>query len=315
MKILIVCSGNFENFKFEKHQVFIHEQVSSIKKNNPSIQFDYFFIEGKGVFGYLKNLKRLKSKVRSFKPNLIHAHFGISGFLANLQKISPVITTFHGSDIQASSLNKVISTITFILSKHAIFVNRTLKDELKAKIKYSVIPCGVNLEDFKIISKEEAKNQLGLENDKIYILFSSSFCNKVKNYELAKKAIELVDVEVELIELKNKSRMEVIALLNAVDLVLVTSHRESGPLIVKEAMATNTPIVTKKVGDVEDVIGETEGCFIVDSDEPLDFQISIQNAIEYSKKNIKTIGRKRMQDYDNKIIASKVYDVYGKNID
>ena len=63
MKILIVCSGNVENFNFEIHQAFIYEQIESLKQNF-DIEYDTFFIKGKGVVGYVNNLPLLKKKLK-----------------------------------------------------------------------------------------------------------------------------------------------------------------------------------------------------------------------------------------------------------
>ena len=60
MKVLIVCSGNAQNFSFEINQAFIYDQVSALTRLNDSIEFDYFFIKGQGPKGYLKNLGLLK---------------------------------------------------------------------------------------------------------------------------------------------------------------------------------------------------------------------------------------------------------------
>ena len=49
MKILVVASGNSKTIS-----PFIIEQVESLK--NLNIYIEYFFIEGKGWDGYLKNI-------------------------------------------------------------------------------------------------------------------------------------------------------------------------------------------------------------------------------------------------------------------
>ena len=77
IKVLIVCSGNVPNFIFEVHQAFVYDQVNAISKNYPEINFDYFFIQGTGINGYLSNLKRLKRQIKAQKFDVIHAHFGL----------------------------------------------------------------------------------------------------------------------------------------------------------------------------------------------------------------------------------------------
>ena len=110
MKILIVCSGNQENFKFEIHHAFVYEQIEEVKKTY-NIEYDTFFIKGKGILGYLKNLKTLKNKIRDYSPDFVHAHFGLSGLLSCLQNIVPVVITFHGSDVNISKLNNKLKPL------------------------------------------------------------------------------------------------------------------------------------------------------------------------------------------------------------
>ena len=57
---------------------------------------------------------------------------------------------------------------------------------------------------------------MGLDLDKKYVLFASAFDIAVKNYPLAKAAMELVP-EAELIELKGYSRDQVTLLMCADD--------------------------------------------------------------------------------------------------
>lgn len=115
MKVLIVASHNCG-----KYSPFVSEQAESTKKKN--IQVDYFPVKGKGVFGYLKNRKELLKKIEKYHPDIIHAHYGLSGLLANLQREVPVVTTFHGSDIHSGGIWLLLSKICMYLSAFNIFV-------------------------------------------------------------------------------------------------------------------------------------------------------------------------------------------------
>ena len=92
MKVLIVASGNYS-----EASPFIIDQVNSLRKLG--VKIEYFLIKGKGWSGYLKNLLILNKKIKNNHFDLIHAHYGLSGLLATLQRKVPVIITFHGSDI------------------------------------------------------------------------------------------------------------------------------------------------------------------------------------------------------------------------
>jgi len=302
MKILFVCSGNSKN----GISPFIKDQSESLTKN--SIGIDFFFIQGKGTIGYLKNLPSLKKTIDLYKYDLIHAHYGLSGMLSILQRKIPVIITFHGSDINYQK-NNSISSFATLFSKWNIFVSQKLYEKLyfKPKRNFEIIPCGVDFKIFNPIDKNEAKELLGLKIDERYILFPSSFSNEIKNYSLAKKALENIN-NVTLLELKGYSRREVNLLLNASELLLITSFSEGSPQIIKEAMACNCPIVSTDVGDVKEVIGDTEGCFITSFD-PKEISEKIKMALDFGKR---TDGREKILKLglDSDTIAKKIINIY-----
>jgi glycosyltransferase involved in cell wall biosynthesis len=108
------------------------------------------------------------------------------------------------------------------------------------------------------------------------ILFAGCFINDVKDPELAKAAVEClkqqnrrVNGHVELVELKGYIRSEVAMLLNASDCMLLTSHQEGSPQVVKETMACCCPVVSVDVGDVATTIGGLDG-FVITTREPAD---------------------------------------------
>ena len=304
MKILIVCSRNSG-----KIAPFIQEQGDALSQLG--VEIAYFPIEGKGLCGYLKNKKRLLSKINEFMPDLIHAHYGLSGLLANLQRKIQVITTYHGSDINNTKIFP-LSRLNMILSVHNIFVSEKNRLKSNQTRNQSLIPCGVDINLFKPQDKSKARKILDLNEDKIYILFAGAFANSVKNSALAKSAVSLLN-DVCLIELQGYSREEVALLINAVDVVLLTSFTEGSPQIIKEAMACNCPIVSVPVGDIENVISGTAGCFI-STYKPTDIADKLKQALEYGKR---TEGRERILSLglDREAVAKQILSVYKKFCD
>jgi len=305
MRILVVCSGNAGYIS-----PFIKEQADSISALGNNVLI--YPIIGKGILGYLINLKNIKKKIRDFKPDLIHAHYGLSGLLACFQRLVPTIITFHGSDGYILWV-RILSKIASRLSAFNIFVGVELKRRIKGHKRNIIIPCGVELEKFYPIEKNIVRNQLNFSDRGIYILFSSSFDDVIKNYPLAKKALEKIQDEINLIEMKGKTREEVNLLLNACDLLLLTSISEGSPQIIKEAMACNCPIVATDVGDIRWLLRDTVGCYIVSFD-PDDIADKIKMAIEFSKNVGRTNGRDRIikLGLDSETIAKKIMAIYEK---
>jgi teichuronic acid biosynthesis glycosyltransferase TuaC len=297
MKILIVCSGNSRYTS-----PFIFEQAEAIKQLGADIVF--FPVNGKGIFGYLKNLREIRKVIKSDKIDLIHAHYGLSGLLANLQRKLPVITTFHGSDIN-DPLIRPLSVLASMFSRHSIFISKRLAQKAYAKNDFSIIPCGIDFRVFFPMDKQEARVKMNLPLNSKLILFSGSAKNKVKNFPLAKAAANLLN-DLRLIELRGYSRAEVNLLMNACDVALMTSFNEGSPQFIKEAMACNIPVVSVDVGDVAERISLQDGCFITDR-YPVHIAKAIESAIAFGRK---TNCRESILNLNNDVIARQIYDLY-----
>ena len=299
MKILIVASFNKGFFA-----PFILEQSEALEKMGQTVHF--FGIQGHGIWGYVRNYKGLKRIIQDYKPDVIHAHYGLSGLLATLQRRVPVVTTFHGSDINNPKVLP-FSKIAMRLSAFTIFVSQKNVDIARPTKKFALLPCGVNSDNFSMMSKHDARLQLHLDATKTYVLFAGSFSNSVKNPELAQKAIALLK-NVELIELKGYSREEVNYLMHAVDVALMTSHTEGSPQFVKEVMACGCPLVSVDVGDVKEVTAGVEGCYIV-SREAEEIAEKLQIALNFKGR---THGRERIMELglENRKVAETILTIY-----
>ena len=115
MKILIIASDKGGHFV-----PFIEEQIAALQAHG--VQIVRYGVTGKGITGYLRELPALRRLIRAERPDIIHAHYGLCGLLANLQRMVPVVTTYHGSDINQPSILR-ISKIAMRLSAHNIFVS------------------------------------------------------------------------------------------------------------------------------------------------------------------------------------------------
>lgn len=304
MRILVVASFNKGRFA-----PFIVEQAEALKGYGCVI--DCFGLQGKGLKGYLRNLPRLKRKVEELRPDVIHAHYGLSGLLANLQRKVPVVTTYHGSDINDKKALP-FSKLSIRLSAWNIFVSSKTLEIAKPKRKYSLLPCGIDLTDLQLTEKQEVRRQMHLDVDKKYILFAGAFDNAVKNAPLAKAAVALLgDPNVELLELKGYSRDEVTLLMCAADVFLMTSITEGSPQVIKEAMACGCPIVSVDVGDVKERVEGVGGCYVSQTREPKELTGLLGQAIAIEER---TKGREKIIDdgLDNQQVAMALMKIYNR---
>ncbi|MGV3631150.1 MAG: glycosyltransferase [Bacteroidota bacterium] len=297
MKVLIVCSGNRKGIS-----PFVREQSLSLERLG--VEIDFFLIDKGGMSGYRKNISKLKQKITASKPDLIHAHYGLSGFLCVFQRKVPFVLSLHGSDINISWV-RAFSKIAMHFSACNIFVSEKLLRKSGGR-KGVVIPCGIDLDIFYPQDKLESRRKMGWKPDGKYILFSSAFDNRDKNFPLAQAAVALLDDPgVEIIELKGYTREEVALLMNAADLALMTSPNEGSPQFIKEALACNCPVVSTDVGDVRENIGSVEGCFITTFEAP-----DIKTKIEAAFRSGRIDGLEHVKRFNLNFIAGQVLTIY-----
>ncbi|MBQ2540347.1 MAG: glycosyltransferase, partial [Paludibacteraceae bacterium] len=226
MRILEV--SRYKN-NFADHQLpFVTEQGEAIAKclrespvygvkckvySEPSA-VEYFLVRG----NYVKAVKALKKKIREFKPDIVHAHYGLSAVTAELQSEVPVVTTFHNGETLNWHVNLLCSLMS-LRAKHVIYVAQHIRDLSYFKARnYSIIPCGVPMEQMIITPKDDARKQLGWEANKKYILFGGAFDNLRKNYALLRDAVDLLEENI-----KNKDK-------NTENNLDITKKDESEPI-------------------------------------------------------------------------------------
>ncbi|HEY5498801.1 MAG TPA: glycosyltransferase family 4 protein [Bacteroidales bacterium] len=171
-----------------------------------------------------------------------------------------------------------------------------------------VIPNGVAIDLFKPSDRKESMEKSGFA-DGINIIFVADPARPEKNYALAKDAVERMgDPRIHLHTIFGKSQQELVWYYNAADMLLLTSLWEGSPNVVKEAMSCNLPIVATDVGDVKEIIGQTEGCFVCSYNEN-DIIDGVQKIMNSGKR---TNGRGKIiqMELDSIAIAKKVINAY-----
>lgn len=289
MKVLIVASYNKQRFA-----PFVIEQAEALQQAGCTVE--WFGVQGKGLCGYLRELPRLRKAIHTCQPDVIHAHYGLSGLLANLAtRQIPVVTTYHGSDINNSSV-RIFSQTSMRASAWNIFVSRKLMTLARCSSRCSVIPCGVTLTEQQWQCPKTKK-----------VLFAGAFDNEVKDAPLAHAAMKYIQVE--LIELKGYTRQEVTHLLCTSSCLLLTSKNEGSPQIIKEALACGCPIVSVDVGDVKERMDGVDGCYIVPTRDPKDIAAALQQALAITQR---TKGREKIMadGLTNEQVAKKIMDLY-----
>lgn len=267
-----------------------------------------------------RQIRSIRSRVREFRPDIVHAHFGtLTAFATVIAADVPVIITFRGSDLNPSpsdgwirnGVQSVLSNTAAKFADGVIVVSRQLQSRLWFDNPNSqVIPTGVDLDAFKPSSRNEAREKLGWSFDEPVVLFNAGLTPRVKRLDLAEQAMDLIRRRVP------NARMHVLdgrtphyelpLHMNAADCLLVTSDFEGSPDIVKEALATNLPIVSADVGDVRERTSGVSGVEIVARDSEV-----IASAVErIIRSGQRSNGRERIGELDSNRIRDVIIRVY-----
>lgn len=318
MRILEV--SRYKN-EYADHQLpFVTEQGEALR--NAGCEVEYFLVRG----NYVKAVGALKKKIREFQPDIVHAHYGLSAITAELQSFVPVVTTFHNGETHNWWVN-LMSSLMSLRAKHVIYVAQHIHDMVYFKARnYSIIPCGVSLDDCFLMDKAEARKQLGWDSDKKYIMFGGAFSNTRKNYALLKEAVKQLEIgdrtlDIEVVEMKGLSRAECVLRMNACDLFALPTKNEGSPQALKEAMACNCPIVATDVADIKHLLGGLPGHYVLPNKKGnaawwVGDEHSVEELAELIREalafNGRTKGRERIIElgYTNELVAKKIIEIY-----
>ena len=317
MKVLFVSSGNSDFFDISP---FIKSQGDSLSRIG--IEMDYFTIKGKGLSGYRNNISRLKEYVKSTNPDIVHAHYSLTGWVTVMAKTGkPLVLSLMGTDTHGGVAGENKTTTSTKLTKlqvkfiqffypALIVKSENLRKSVWKKDACYVIPNGVNFDRFKPLNKLSCRKKLDLPmNDKL-ILFMGNTSDKNKNFDLLEKARPHIKTKnAQIIAPYPVTHEKVPLYLNACDVLAFPSFMEGSPNVIKEALACNTSIVATESGDILERVAGLNSVLISDFDEK-DMASKIDRLLTARiEEDTRDIVRSQI---DENIIAGKIVDIYKK---
>jgi teichuronic acid biosynthesis glycosyltransferase TuaC len=296
---------------------FITRQVDSLRKEG--IEVTVFPLNGnKNPWNYVRAQREVAGLVKGGNFDLVHAQWGQSGLVALPKKV-PLVVTFRGSDVDGIAGHRwagkaliVASRIVASMADQAIVVSRHMTSSLPRR-DYHVIPSGLDLGLFKPMPMSEARERLGLDPHRRYVLFAASPTNPVKRHSLAAEVIASLRGahDVELLVASQCPFREMPLFMNACDALLVTSLHEGSPNVVKEALACNLPVVSVNVGDVEERLGSVEGCAVCEKDDPKSLAFALDQVL---KSGQRVLGRNSIMHLDETRLVRELIGVYSQTL-
>src|SRR6266568_1990729 len=316
---VLLVTGVYPTEQKPHSGTFIKSQVDSLIAAGLEIEL-LLPKPGPSLVRYLEATMQVFLKTLTGGFDIVHGHYGLWCLTARLQWTTPVVASFMGDDLLGtvtadggySNKGAVVAGISRYLCRR---VNAVIVKTEGMKVAASrgdnivVIPNGVDFELFRPIPRTEARAALGWDQDRYYVLFSNNPDIPVKNFPLAKAAVERLHargISAELVVANGLPQTQVVQYMNASNALILTSIAEGSPNVVKETMACNVPVVSTNVGDVSQVIRHTEGCRVCPHDSDA-LAIALEEALRRTEP---TTGRADIVHLDSSIVAKQVIAVY-----
>lgn len=306
MKVIFVASGNKN---VGSVSAFVQSQFESLKEKG--LDMILFPVVGHGVAAHLRAVKNLRKLIRSEKPDIVHAHYSICGYVATLATLflkPKVVVSILGSFPEKKLKFRIVRFFIKHIWDRTLVKSRRTADQLGLNLP--VIPNGVNLDQFSLIDHTAARESCQFASNKKYIIWCSHPSRSEKRFPLAQNAVALLhDDNVVLYPVYDHIHDEVVRFMCAADVLLLTSVSEGSPNVIKEAMACNCPIVSTDVGDVRWVTENVEGTYVADSDDPGSISDCLRKALDF---NGRTHGRDEIvrKGLSTESIADRIIELY-----
>ena len=285
--------------------IFVAEQVRSLRARG--VDLEVLFVDGsEGVGAYMRGFGRVREAVRQAPFDLIHAHYVFSGLMALAQRRAPIVLTHHGIETQRG-WTAPLCRLTSRLVDRTLVTSRRVQAAL-GRSDADIVPCGVDFTLFAPMEMPAARRSLGLPANRSLVLFAG-MRRPEKRFELVQAAVSMLAVArpgVELVIAEAEPHEKMPLYMNACDVLVLASQAEGSPMVIKEAMACNLPIVSVDVGDVSELVEGVEGCYIAGGSAG-ELAAQLGRALDFGGR---TAGRAAVAHLSLEAIAERLEGIY-----
>jgi glycosyltransferase involved in cell wall biosynthesis len=239
---------------------WVRDQVDETRRRG--IEVDLFaFPPGRGE--YLPATRRLRALLRRQRFDLVHAHYGLAGWVARLAGARPLLVTFHGTDVRhhlVGHLSRRLAWRADLVAgvSRALFEPEDGRPGLPAVPGAAVLPCGPDLSRFGAQPRREARRALGLDPEAPFLFFPANPARPEKRGDRVAELAAACGAELRTGGSIEPEQMPL--WLNAANVVLVTSDYEGFGMAAIEALACDVPVLSTPVGIAPYALRGIDGC-------------------------------------------------------
>jgi glycosyltransferase involved in cell wall biosynthesis len=239
---------------------WVRDQVAAIRVRGIEVE-EFGFPRGRS--NYLPALRRLRALLRRERFDLVHAHYGLAGWVARAAGARPLLVTFHGTDVRHPIVGAMSRRLAWQADlaagvSRALFAEEDGRPGLPPVPGSAVLPCGPNLDRFAPAPRAAARAALGLDPGGRYLLFPADPARPEKRGDRA--AALAAAAEATLLTGGSIEPEAMSTWMNAADAVVVTSDYEGFGMAAIEALACDVPVLSTPVGIAPYLLAGIDGC-------------------------------------------------------
>lgn len=244
--IALVVSNMRADERHPERGSFVRDQVAALRAL-PEIEVELYEF-APGARALARAARELGRRYRRERFDVVHSHFGLTAWPALRVRARARGLTLHGTDLSHPRTRlataAVLAKMDFVAGVSAALVRQIPSRRVSERAL--VLPCGVDLERFRPLPREDARGALGLDREEDLLLFAADPARPEKRYDRAAALADACDAR--LLTLGGIAPERVPLYVNAADAVLVPSEREGFGLAVLEALACDVPVLATPVG-------------------------------------------------------------------
>lgn len=260
---------------------FVREYVEAMRDRGNHVEL-FFTNPRHSRRDYFRDLPRLRRVIKTGGFDLVHAQHTYSAFQvlaagALLRRKLPLLLTLHEGEVHAPAETHdpdadFLKRLIYIRRLKTLAARRAtrlvvVEEGMAAAVDRpdaDVVPPAIDAEHFRPLPRDDARDALGIDPTRRVVLFPANPERFEKRADVLRDALPLLSEPTDVLWGGQIPRSAMPTYMAAADAVVQTSRFEASPMVIKEALACDRPIVTTDVGDVVRILSGVEGCEIVD---------------------------------------------------